>query len=91
MVDRHTHCACNGVLLCRTCHSWAHAHPETARAVGLVVSRHCEVPGMVPVWFFDGWWLLDCKGWGEFVTDLTVTLDEGVPMVSKVDKRVPRE
>ena len=27
----HTHCACNGVLLCRADHQWAYANPDEAR------------------------------------------------------------
>lgn len=47
-MDAHTHCPCNGVWLCATCHSWAHAHPEAARKTGWIVSRY-DTPGTVPV------------------------------------------
>jgi hypothetical protein len=47
--DTHRHCPCNGVLLCKSCHDWVHAHPFEARALGLIVSRHVAEPGSVPV------------------------------------------
>lgn len=48
--DEHTHCPCNGVWLCATCHGWVHAHPLEARAEGgFIVSRHVDQPGAVPV------------------------------------------
>lgn len=46
--DEHTHCTCNGVTLCTTCHEWVHAHPFEAKTVGLIVSRHKE-PSRVPM------------------------------------------
>jgi hypothetical protein len=30
------------VLLCRTCHSWAHTNPFHARAQGIIVSRYAD-------------------------------------------------
>lgn len=47
--DRHQHCPCNGVLLCRTCHRWAHAHPALAVKTGFIVSSYENDPGAVPV------------------------------------------
>lgn len=38
----HCHCTCNLVLLCRTCHSWAHTNPFHARAQGIIVSRYAD-------------------------------------------------
>lgn len=65
----HRHCACNGALLCRTCHSWAHANPDEAQAVGLLVSQWVDEPGMVPVIGADGrWWELTC---GDVMLPLT--------------------
>lgn len=62
VVDEHTHCPCNGVLLCRTCHAWVHGHPELAQGMGLIVSAYWS-PSMFPVQCFDGReWLLDCEG-----------------------------
>lgn len=58
----HRHCACNGVLLCRTCHSWAHANPDEAQATGFVVSQWVDEPLMVPVFSGTGWWQVTCDG-----------------------------
>jgi hypothetical protein len=59
----HRHCACNGVLLCRTCHSWAHSEVSEAQAAGLIVSQWVDEPFLVPVhnvpW---SWWELCCNG-----------------------------
>lgn len=48
----HTHCACNGLTLCTTCHTWAHANPEQARAEGWIVSQSVDEPGSVGVMRF---------------------------------------
>jgi hypothetical protein len=59
----HRHCACNGVLLCRTCHSWAHAQPDEAQALGLIVSQWVDEPLIVPLMGADGgWWENTCDG-----------------------------
>lgn len=47
--DSHTHCPCNGVLLCGICHRWVHANPFLARPTGLMVSRYCADPTDVPL------------------------------------------
>lgn len=62
MVGEHRHCPCNGILLCRTCHVWVHQHPEEARSWGLIVSRHVEFPGSVPVVAHFGTLMLGCNG-----------------------------
>lgn len=62
VVDEHRHCACNGILLCTTCHRWVHANPEASRERGLIVNREMPVPGRVPVKCLDGWWLNLCNG-----------------------------
>jgi len=62
VVDEHQHCPCNGILLCRTCHNWVHAHPKDAKAQGLIVGRHVEQPTMVPVIVDDWWWVMHCSG-----------------------------
>lgn len=49
VVDEHQHCPCNGALLCRTCHSWAHQHPTEARRTGFIVSRYESEPSTVAV------------------------------------------
>lgn len=48
VVDLHQHCACNGVLLCHTCHTYLHANPEEARGHGLIVSSYEDQPFTVP-------------------------------------------
>lgn len=58
----HRHCACNGVLLCGTCHRWAHANPEDARATGFVIQQWEDEPLHVPQFRTDGWWVLVCDG-----------------------------
>lgn len=60
VVDEHTHCSCNLVLLCRDCHHWAHTHPIQAMDDGLIVRQNVETPGEVPMRGFDGWWSLTC-------------------------------
>lgn len=60
--DSHTHCPCNGVRLCRTCHKWVTEHPTAAQREGLVVSRGVPVPGAVLVLTFHGWVQLGCDG-----------------------------
>lgn len=51
--DPHTHCPCNGVHLCLTCHTWVHANPFEARKSGFIVTRAVAEPASVPVqaWF----------------------------------------
>lgn len=65
--DEHTHCACNGLLLCRTCHKWAHANPRDAMELGYIVSQWSDHPGLTLVFRTDGWWHVDCAGAGEYV------------------------
>lgn len=61
VVDEHRHCTCNGILLCKICHDWVHAHPLEARRLGWIVSRHVGEPGTVPVFTEQhGWVLLGC-------------------------------
>jgi hypothetical protein len=62
VVDAHQHCPCNGVLLCRTCHTWVHAHPLMARLAGLIVSRHVSEPWTVPISTPWGERYHDCLG-----------------------------
>src|SRR5580765_7904472 len=47
--DEHTHCPCNGVLLCPACHRWAHGFPGEAREKGFLVSQFHRAPSEVPV------------------------------------------
>jgi 5-methylcytosine-specific restriction enzyme A len=60
----HRHCACNGVLLCRTCHRWAHSNLWQASEDGWIVSIHEEFPASVPQHRPDGWWITLCDGGG---------------------------
>jgi len=63
--DSHTHCACNGVWLCSTCHRWVHANPESARKVGFILERSCDTPWLVPFKHPLDWRTPDCiGGWG---------------------------
>lgn len=60
--DEHTHCSCNGVWLCKTCHAWCHAHPFEAKSEGLVVTRFQMEPGGVAAMSYFGPILLRCDG-----------------------------
>lgn len=69
MVDSHTHCPCNGILLCGKGnttgdHGWVHTHAIEARAQGLIISRHDpRGPYEIPAYFEGrGWFLLGCAG-----------------------------
>lgn len=61
-IDDHTHCPCNGVYLCPTCHTWAHSHPTEAMKAGFIVSRYVQFPGSIPVVTPWGTRLHDCDG-----------------------------
>ena len=60
--DVHQHCACNLVTLCRTCHSWAHAHPTAAAEHGYIVMTWIDQPREVGVRAWWGWVEMDCEG-----------------------------
>jgi 5-methylcytosine-specific restriction protein A len=59
--DEHTHHPCNGVLLCRTCHSWAHAHPRLAREEGWILAMN-RTPMREPINTAWGLRQPDCEG-----------------------------
>jgi hypothetical protein len=60
--DDHTHCTCNGIYLCATCHRWVHANPFDARANGWIVSRY-KNPFEEPAFILGrGWQMLTCDG-----------------------------
>lgn len=59
--DDHTHCSCNGVLLCRTCHEWAHQGEWDTR-VGFRLSQYIHLPGSFAVDSWHGPLLLNCDG-----------------------------
>jgi len=67
--DDHTHCPCVGVLLCRTCHLWVHAHVFEARRQGLIVSQYQTAPSTVPVFTHLGLLLMDCEGRMEYLRE----------------------
>lgn len=60
--DGHTHCGCNGVLLCRVDHAWAHGNPALAQAQGWIVSRYVDEPSSVAVVTRHGMLRLNCDG-----------------------------
>lgn len=64
--DDHVHCACNGVWLCVTCHTWVHGNPFLARQTGYIVSRHQAEPATVPLTMTLGTRYLDCDGGYKF-------------------------
>lgn len=65
--DLHTHCLCNLVHLCSTCHVWAHAHPADARETGFIVSAY-GWPGTTEFSRWDGAMVQPtCEGGVEFV------------------------
>ena len=57
----------NLLALHPSCHAWAHAHPEEARANGWIVSAHAPDPATVAVYLPGltgwAWWYLDDRGW----------------------------
>jgi hypothetical protein len=55
------------VLLCSTCHKWAHGHPNEAKATGFIISVHDREPEAVPIKTFMGWMLFDNDGGATFV------------------------
>jgi 5-methylcytosine-specific restriction protein A len=60
--DAHQHCPCNGVWLCVTCHTWAHANPFLARSRGWIVARYVTEPGTVSMSTYYGQVHPDCEG-----------------------------
>ena len=58
----HTDCRCNGILLCRACHQWAHTHPQQARETGYIISSYDAQPWKTPVQTIDGVRWYDCNG-----------------------------
>lgn len=60
--DSHTHCACNGVWLCSTCHRWAHANPTEAKATGFILPRSVTEMWTMPFKHPLDWRVPDCGG-----------------------------
>lgn len=55
----------NIVLLCRSCHNWAHANPEQARKEGFIVSVWGDV-SETPIKAWYGWIKLRDEGFVEY-------------------------
>lgn len=49
------------ILLCRTCHRWAHAHPTEAKMYGFIVPPWRDAL-VRPVKSYRGWMFLDDEG-----------------------------
>lgn len=62
VIDVHTHCPCNLVLLDADCHRWVHAHPEQAQEDRLILLTTVALPYEHALHGFDGWWANDCEG-----------------------------
>ena len=62
VIDRHQHCACNGVWLCGLCHLWVHENPVKARATGFIVSKFETEPFRIPIENPLGVRFQDCSG-----------------------------
>jgi hypothetical protein len=62
VIDDHVHCACNGILLCPTCHATVHGTPADAKQRGLIVSSFIDEPSSIPVKTYRGWETHDCTG-----------------------------
>jgi hypothetical protein len=58
----HTQCPCNGLLLCRRCHQWAHLNPGQARLVGVIVPQAADRPGEIGVLRRSGIGWPTCEG-----------------------------
>jgi hypothetical protein len=51
----------NCILLCRTCHAWAHGHPKDAREKGFIVGFAGDV-AVSPIHGWRGWMILNTDG-----------------------------
>jgi hypothetical protein len=83
-IVEHRHCPCNGVRLCSTCHRWAHANPEAARASGFIVPSHLR-PQDVPIRAHGMWWRHDCDGDFDDVDEADLVVAEGGPVLRTLD------
>lgn len=81
MRDRHQHCACNGILLCRTCHTYVHKYPTVAMGLGFVVSRYEPWPESTPVKTVQGWAIMTCEGYASWTPESTIQIVEGAPQI----------
>lgn len=68
--DEHTHCPCNGILLCGKgnldgCHGYVHARALVVRPEGLIIRAAVDFPSRVPFKMRGGLWMMpDCDGGG---------------------------
>lgn len=67
VIRPHRHCPCNGLWLCRTCHTYVHSNPVSARNLGLILEREEDLPFELPVRTWDGWRYHLCDGTYEWV------------------------
>jgi hypothetical protein len=80
VLDAHTHCICNMVLLCRTCHVWAHVGSNRlARRRGWIVSQHEGTPDRIPVLASGPWLMLPCVGLSRPLSDDQVVVRDTEP------------
>lgn len=87
--DEHQHCACVGILLCATCHSWVHQHPAEARANGWIVSRFETQPYVVPFRRPPTAWVLpNCEGEARRVTAASMEVAQRIFGVDPGDAEV---
>lgn len=63
VVDEHTHCACNGLWMCPTCHRWAHDNPITAKRTGQIIPPWVDDMWNIPFTRLGATWMLpSCDG-----------------------------
>lgn len=60
--DGHTHCPCNLVYLCLSCHHFITHHPHLGRREGFIVSAFVEQPTIEQIQTWRGTLWLDCDG-----------------------------
>lgn len=79
--DQHQHCACNGIMLCPTCHAYVHRYPTIAGGLGFIVSRFEPEPSTVPVRSVQGWAEMTCDGHAFPVLLQHLSLEDGPRIV----------
>lgn len=79
VTDPHTHCPCNILLTCRTCHSRMHDNPTVAFRLGHHASQWKPVPSIIPVRLLGSWWILTCDGTKAYLDDNEVSTTAGSP------------
>lgn len=66
VVGPHRHCVCNGMWLCRTCHTQVHGNVNQSRKEGWIVSQWAKQPAEIPVTTTWGKRFHDCDGHYQF-------------------------